>query len=630
MDPTQLWQTLLDQLQHDLPRASFETWLRDTRVKSREADTLRIVARDVYARDWLQSRMSGEIGKRLTALSGEALQVAFVVEQEYLEDEEQECFSADVVDDTEYQSEVRPDRVVLFDGYALRYLEHGEATPKELSIWLGMRQAVYVSWKKGDGTIRNIPYWEALRFARMSRSSFFREVSGRETLAGGLIELVPTPAAPLQDRRLDNANRYSIHMTPRLTRRDCAVLQDLLHREVCLAASREEAQQIALRTVQSLIAGEPGEYLEQVPQVVVAADQPRSTLEVLRRVLDLPELPAELQKLAGKLTDRIVRGFGRVLVTHYFLQVAAHRHKLTHPQLWAIIALRDRCWYDHETRSQKEFALVRGGLSEVGAWVGVDRKTVRRWLQDPSFAAFVQVTDAAALNLDAAWVGLRTVFQVRQEEPLEDDGGWDKMRHDAGQSEYRPGTKCDSVRDKVSTDVGQNAPLLNNLNQPQVSLTNPQESPPAFARVGRQGFWDLDFLLENNRAQPGSRKNLFASNKSWGRDLKTLSAGFVSWVLYAYSPEGSGVRDPIGLALQHLTRHAHAGAGGSFDRLAKLRPHELRALFDADMTGVALDDSLEADLFRANFSALLPEHKRELYERLFGFPEPVHAAVNDK
>jgi hypothetical protein len=133
----------------------------------------------------------------------------------------------------------------------------------------------------------------------------------------------------------------------------------------------------------------------------------------------------------------------------------------------------------------------------------------------------------------------------------------------------------------------------------------------------------LDFLLENNRVQLGSRKYLLARNKAWGRDLKSLSAGFVSWLLYAYSPEGVSVRDPVGLAIQRLGKNVHAGAGGGFDRLAGLTPYELQALFEADLAGLDLGVSLEADLFRLNFSALLPEYKRELFWRLFGFPELV-------
>lgn len=624
MDTTLLWQTLLDQLQHDLPRASFETWLRDTHVHSRKADTLHIVARDVYARDWLQSRMTEDICTRLQTLTGEALQVAFVLEQEeaFVEEEEtetQECFTAEMVDETEYQSEVHPERVVLFEGYTLRYLEHGETSPKQLSIWAALGIPVYRLHKQGKETVRNIPYWEVLRFANMSKASFFRETTSRDEFAGGLVEVVPTPGELTYDRRFDHARRYRIHLNPRLTRRDCAVLQAILHREICLATSQEEALQIARRTLQGLQDGEPGQYLEQFPKIEAKEKQLRSLPEIVRHVLDLQEkLPEDLNKLAERVTNRILRGFGKVLVTHYFLQNATRKYHLTHPQIWAIIALRDRCWYDHETRSQKEFALVRGGLSEVGSWVGVDLRTVRRWLKDPGFASFVQLSDAATLKLDAAWVGKRTVFWVRQEEPRERGQEWDKVSTEARQSEYRPGTKCDMGRDKVSNEVGQSEYLLNNLIQPQDSPKDPQEYPPANARAGNKAFWELDFLFENNRVQPQSRKHLLASNKVWGRGIKSLSEGFVSWLLYAYSPDGNRVRDPVGLAIRRLQENAHAGAGGNFDRLAKLTPYKLRALFEADINGQDLGVSPEADLFRLNFSALLSEHKKDLFWRLFG------------
>jgi hypothetical protein len=289
MDPTQLWQTILAQLQNDLQRASFDTWLRDTRVQSREANTLRIVARDVYARDWLQSRLTEDLCKRLMMLTGEALQVVFVVEQddETIVEEEEERFTAEIVDETEYQSEVRPERVVLFDGYILRYLEYGETSPKQLSIWMAMGIPVYRLHKQGKATIRNIPYWEVLRFANMSKASFFRETTGKDAFAGGLVEVVPTPGELTNDRRIDHARRYRIHLNPRLTRRDCAVLQEILHREVCLAASHDEALQIARRTLQGMLDGEPGRYLEQAPKVEVSEKQTRSLPEIVRSVLDI-------------------------------------------------------------------------------------------------------------------------------------------------------------------------------------------------------------------------------------------------------------------------------------------------------------------------------------------------------
>ena len=131
-------------------------------------------------------------------------------------------------------------------------------------------------------------------------------------------------------------------------------------------------------------------------------------------------------------------------------------------------------------------------------------------------------------------------------------------------------------------------------------------------------FWDFDFLLKNNSVNPGSKVNLLKTNKKFGRSISDLSSGFVSWLLYAYSPAGSKVSDPVGLAVKRLCENVSAGAGGDFNRLAKLNPYALRALFDADMTGMEPGESLEAGIYKLNFHDLQPIYKHELYRRLFG------------
>lgn len=630
MDLTQLWQTILEQLQQEIPRASYDTWIRDTQALSLEDSQLRVLTRNSYAQDWLNNKMTEDVNARLAALGVEA-QVSFVLEDEEPDPEEEESegerfFTATPVGGTEYLQEVNPGRAVVFQGYALRLLEHGDITPKAMSVWVGMRQAVYQKWSKGRGTVKNIPYWEAQRFANMSRNSFFRETSGKDVFADGLVKVVPTPAdQPIHDRRFDNANRYEVLMSPHLTRRDGAVLQELLHREVCLAASNAEAVQIARNTLQQLIDRDPGQYLEEVQPKVVSDAQKRSVVEIVRQTLDLHgELPEDLRQLANKVMDRILLSFGLVVIPHYFLQKTAKRFHLTHPQMWAIIMLRDRCWYDHETRTQKNFALLSGGIMQLGQWVGVDRRTIQRWFKDPDFATFVQVSDAETLNLSTEWVRQRTVFLVRLDEPLEE---CDIVGTDVRQSGHRPATKWAPTLDKVGNGVRQNGHTLNNFIKPQVNPNNPQESPPAPAvaaapagRVGNGGFWDLDFLLEINQVSPGSRAHLFKTNKEWGRDLKALSQGFVALLLFAFSPQGqSWVKSPAGFALKRLNANLHPGAGAEFEHLARLAPYRLQGLFDADLAGLELDDSFEADLYRVNFAGLLPEHKQDLYKRLFGF-----------
>lgn len=68
-----MWKTVLDNLQMEMPRASFDTWLRDTVALSHDGEVLTVGARNQYARDWLESRMS-EVVNRLSGM-----QVSFVV-----------------------------------------------------------------------------------------------------------------------------------------------------------------------------------------------------------------------------------------------------------------------------------------------------------------------------------------------------------------------------------------------------------------------------------------------------------------------------------------------------------------------------------------------------------------------
>ena len=132
-------------------------------------------------------------------------------------------------------------------------------------------------------------------------------------------------------------------------------------------------------------------------------------------------------------------------------------------------------------------------------------------------------------------------------------------------------------------------------------------------------FWDFNFLMANNAVDPGSVKNMLKTNKAYGRDISKLARGFVSWLLYACSPLGAKIADPVALAVRRLQDGLHPGAGPDFDRLAALKPYELRALIDADLAGeLDAGSSLEAEIYAVNFAALHEAYKRQLRRRLFG------------
>ncbi|MFN8433355.1 MAG: chromosomal replication initiator protein DnaA [Anaerolineales bacterium] len=81
MNAEQAWQTVLAQLQMDMPRASYDTWVRDTRPVAYENGMLTVGVRNAYARDWLDSRLATTVNKLLIDTLNSKVSVKFVVSQ---------------------------------------------------------------------------------------------------------------------------------------------------------------------------------------------------------------------------------------------------------------------------------------------------------------------------------------------------------------------------------------------------------------------------------------------------------------------------------------------------------------------------------------------------------------------
>ena len=81
MDANQAWQTVLGQLQMEMPRASYDTWVRDTSPMSYEDGLLTVGVRNAYARDWLESRLATTVSRLLIGIMNRTVDVDFVVAQ---------------------------------------------------------------------------------------------------------------------------------------------------------------------------------------------------------------------------------------------------------------------------------------------------------------------------------------------------------------------------------------------------------------------------------------------------------------------------------------------------------------------------------------------------------------------
>lgn len=81
MEAKQHWEAALGQLQLEMQRASFDTWVRDSELVSYEDGTYIVGVQNAYARDWLQDRLHSTVKRVLTGLAGRSVEVRFVVWQ---------------------------------------------------------------------------------------------------------------------------------------------------------------------------------------------------------------------------------------------------------------------------------------------------------------------------------------------------------------------------------------------------------------------------------------------------------------------------------------------------------------------------------------------------------------------
>jgi len=79
MEAAQAWQATLGQLQMEMPKAAFDTWVRDAELISYEDGAFTIGVANAYARDWLKDRLAGTITRLLTGIMNRSVALRFTV-----------------------------------------------------------------------------------------------------------------------------------------------------------------------------------------------------------------------------------------------------------------------------------------------------------------------------------------------------------------------------------------------------------------------------------------------------------------------------------------------------------------------------------------------------------------------
>jgi chromosomal replication initiator protein len=79
MNAESAWKATLGELELQMTRATFNTWLKDARLLASDEDEYVIGVRNDYAKDWLENRLSNSISRTLTTIVGKPISVRFVV-----------------------------------------------------------------------------------------------------------------------------------------------------------------------------------------------------------------------------------------------------------------------------------------------------------------------------------------------------------------------------------------------------------------------------------------------------------------------------------------------------------------------------------------------------------------------
>jgi len=336
MKPSQAWQAALGQLQLDMPKAAFDTWVRDAELISFEDDIFTIGTHNAYTRDWLADRLTSTVAKLLTGIMNKTVEVRFVVadlqgeadiqgdaDEQSTEDapDAETTISIDVIYESLQKLIIKPHTAVRVPGYVRRWLPYWGLSLGW--VYVGLTQlAFFNNANPGTpfrATLRNIAIWSG-----QSRQTVMR--------------LLNSHHAHWFLKKSTSESDYSFLSYLPLTPGDEAGVTELL---VKLGVQDDPAKALkaALSFRRRDILPFPAPLPEQVH--LEMAPNPRPPVDV---ILDIcrpysAETAPEIEPLASQLAAHLMPVQDEIRITHYFIR--NHLKLLKSGPGWLVTLLRD-------------------------------------------------------------------------------------------------------------------------------------------------------------------------------------------------------------------------------------------------------------------------------------------------
>ena len=409
MNPDQAWQSALGQLQMEMPKSSFDTWVRDTHLVAYDDGLFTVGARNSYARDWLDSRLSSTVQRLLMGMMNQSVEVEFVVSADKENNDEQpdenlpEALAPNEGVDPEfltrtayctlYDKIVQPRTVIVVERYlVLRLLPWIGA--RAFWAYIGFHQAAWMNLRGNvsgrSSVITRLAAPNIARYAGVGRATLFRWMKDPHTWKAlrGLVKR--TQLEPEWDKdRGGNlhklANEYIVSLTSPLSWADAYSTYGWLAKKIADGATLEEALEAALSIPNDKLVGELLLPLEQQPPVKdMEKTMPQPFLTVMDVAQDLSlksPLPESIQTAAELVHAKIVHAFGDIAIKLYFVETVIPQAKMSPEQAALVVATRCRTYTNEATGEVRNRIPVTRGCAELGSWVGIEReKTVWEWI----------------------------------------------------------------------------------------------------------------------------------------------------------------------------------------------------------------------------------------------------------
>ena len=79
MDAKRAWQATLGQLQMELPKATYDTWVKNAELVSHKSNAFIIGVKNAYARDWLENRLTTTAERMLSGIMDAPQSISFII-----------------------------------------------------------------------------------------------------------------------------------------------------------------------------------------------------------------------------------------------------------------------------------------------------------------------------------------------------------------------------------------------------------------------------------------------------------------------------------------------------------------------------------------------------------------------